>query len=122
MGAVTVQLDTDGRSPVDASNAGLRVRAKITMSNSYATGGDTIAASLFGVGMICKLNICGIGGVGGFGSTTGYAAAAVYDSTGVNVTKIQVFGSGSGSGAAFAEVTNGTNLATVIFDCEMNGT
>lgn len=118
MGTVTVAVDKDGYSPMDGSNAGWWVRAKITMSNSYATGGDTLTGALFGLGTVTKLEVAA-GNVSG--GTTAYLFGPVYDSTGVNVTKIQAFWS-SASGSAFSEVTNGTNLSTIVVDAEVYGT
>lgn len=119
MGAVTVAGDSDGHTPMDGSNAGYIKRVKITMSSSYATGGDTIATTAVGFGQITK---CMIGASdGGVGTTGSYLAAPVYDSTGVTLTNIQVFWSGSLS-AVFTEVTNGTNLSTVVFDAWLMGT
>lgn len=117
MGAVTVAIDADGYSPVDASNAGYWVRCKITMSSSYAAGGDTITGAQLGLGSITKLEL-GAGGVG-ISPTTAYLGAPVYDSSGVNVTKVQVFVTGSGNGVAFSEASG--NLATVVFDAEAYG-
>ena len=96
------------------------MRCKITMSSSYATGGDTIAATILPLGQITKLSFSGSSD-GGTGTTTAYIAAPVYDSSGVNVTNIQVFWS-SGASSAFSEVTNATNLATVVFDAVAWGT
>lgn len=95
------------------------VRGKITGSSSYATGGDTITGSLFGIGTITKIVFTGGSLAGG---ATGYEAAAVYDSTGVNVTKVQVFGTGSANQQPFAEVPAATNLSTAVFDCIAYGT
>lgn len=120
MGAVTATIDADGYSPTDASNAGYMVRCKITMSSSYATGGDTIAASILGVGTITKLSFSGSSD-GGSGTTTAYIAAPVYDTTKVNVTNIQVFQSAAASNP-FTEVSSTTNLSTVTFDAVAWGT
>lgn len=117
MGTVSVVVDADGYSPQDASNAGYLVRGKITMSSSYAAGGDTITGALFGLGSITKLELAA-GGIG-ISPTTAYLGAPVYDSSGVNVTKIQVFVTGSGNGVAFSEASG--NLSTVVFDCEAYG-
>ena len=119
MGACTVTIDTDGRSPVDASNAGYMIRAKVSPSTSYATGGDTISGSLFGIGTITKILFTGTSGAG---ATTGYEASGVYDSTGVNVTKVQVFATGSGNQQPFAEIAAATNLSAQVFDCIAWGT
>lgn len=119
MGAVTASIDADGYSPIDASNAGYMVRCKITMSASYAAGGDTIAASILGLGLITKMSFSGTSD-GGVGTTTSYMAAPVYDSSKVNVTNIQVFDTGSASGQPFAEASG--NLSTIVFDAIAWGT
>ncbi len=119
MGAVTATIDADGYSPMDASNAGYMVRCKITMSSSYAAGGDTIAAAILGLGRITKLNFSGSSD-GGTGTTTAYIAAPVYDSSNANVTNIQVFDTGSASGQPFAEASG--NLSAIVFDAIAYGT
>lgn len=120
MGAVTATIDADGISPMDSSNAGIMVRCKITMSSSYATGGDTIAATILPLGQITKLSFSGSSD-GGTGTTTAYIAAPVYDSSNVNVTNIQVFQSAAASNP-FTEVGSNTNLSTVVFDAVAWGT
>ena len=119
MGAVTATIDADGYSPMDASNAGYMVRCKITMSNSYAAGGDTIAASILGLGRITKLSFSGSSD-GGSGTTTAYIAAPVYDSSNANVTNVQVFATGSGNAQPLTEASG--NLSAVVFDAVAWGT
>jgi len=121
MGAVTATIDADGYSPVDASSAGYMVRCKITGSSSYATGGDTIAASILGLGRITKLSFSGSSD-GGTGTTTAYIAAPVYDSSKTNVTNVQIFWTGASNSAVFAEITSGTDVSAVVFDAIAYGT
>ena len=117
MGTVTVKLDADPFSPIDGSNAGYAVRGQITMSSSYATGGDTVNASSFGLGIITKMNFSGTQiGAG----ASAYMPAPVYNSGGQAI-KVQAFG-GAASGVPLAEVTNATNLSTVVFDVIAWGT
>jgi len=115
MGTVTVAIDPDGFSPID-SNAGMMVRAVITMSTTYAAGGDTISAASFGLGTITKLDV-------GAGGVSGGTLAIVFDAapnTGP-VTKIQAFWSGAQT-ARFQEVTSGTDLSASLVSCIAFGT
>lgn len=109
MGTVTVVLDADAYSPMDGSNAGYMVRGVLTMSSSYATGGDTMTPASVGLGIITKLDIASGEPTA---LTTSYLLSAVQTS-GPTVAKVQAFVTGSASGVAFSEVTNATNLATV---------
>lgn len=122
MGAFTATVDADGYSPQDASNAGYAVRCKLTGSASYATGGDTIAGSTIGLGSITKLVITGGGDAAAGAGTASYQAIPVYDTSLVNVTKVQVFWTGAGFSGAFAEITATTNLSTIVFDAIAYGT
>jgi hypothetical protein len=114
MGACTVVLDGDAFSPIDGSNAGYMVRGQITMSSSYAAGGDTLAASAFGIGRITKLILSGSIG----GATTGYDSSPVYSAGAV--VKVQAFVTGTASGQPLNEASG--NLSTVIFDAIAYGT
>jgi len=116
MGTVTVTIDPDGFSPIDGSNAGMMVRAVITMSTTYATGGDTISAASFGLGSITKLDIQG-------GGVSGGTLAILFEGTPVPgpVTKVQAFWSGAQT-ARFQEVTSGTDLSASVVSCIAFGT
>lgn len=122
MGTVTATIDADGYSPMDASNAGYMVRCKITGSSSYATGGDTITAASLGLGSITKLVFSGGGDAAAGAGTAAYMAIPVYDTSLVNVTKIQVFWTGAGLSGTFAEITSTTNLSAIVFDAVAWGT
>src|SRR6266851_4711234 len=111
MGATTYVQDADGYSPLDGSNGGIMLRGKVTMSNSYATGGDTIAGATVGLGMITKLETATASKTSD--ATHSYIFQPVYDSTAVNVTKVQAFWAAA-SGAPFIEVTNTTDLSAVV--------
>ena len=60
MGICTFALDADPFTPLDGSNGGYMVRGTITMSSSYATGGDTLNASSCNLGVITKIDV-GVG-------------------------------------------------------------
>lgn len=102
MGTFTVTLDADPYSPRDA-NAGYDVRAVLTGSSSYVTGGDTVTGASFGVGNIRKILIDE--GPGGF-------SAVPVVSSGY-ITRIQVFL------ASGAEFTSGSSLTTTSWQCEV---
>lgn len=102
MGATTFTPDADAFSPKD-SNEGWSVRGTITMSNSYATGGDSITAAQMGLGTIKKILIASAGGyVLRYNSANG---------------TIQAYDTGAASGDALAEAVSTTNLSAVVADC-----
>jgi len=108
MGATTFTASADCYSPID-SNAGWMVRGTITMSSSYATGGDTLTAAQMGLGTI--KNVIVNGGVV-LATPTGEYTLRYNQANGT----IQAFGGAASSGAIDAEVTNATNLATIVGD------
>lgn len=105
MGTWTVAVDDSGYTPVDVA-AGYRVRAVLTGSSSYATGGDTVSGSLFGVGNIRKILIDD--GPGGL-----TAVPVVSTTAPPYVTKIQVF---LPTGVEF---TAASSLTTTSWQCEV---
>jgi len=115
LGTVTVAIDPDGFSPID-SNAGMMVRAVITMSTTYAAGGDTVSAASFGLGTITKHDL-GAGGVSG--GTLGLVFEGAPKPG--PVVKIQAFWSGAQT-ARFQEVTTGTDLSASLVSCIAFGT
>lgn len=102
MGTWSVAFDNDPYTPDDA-NAGYRVRAVLTGSSSYVTGGDTISGTAFGVGNIRKILLDD--GPGGL-STVPVVSSGY-------ITKIQVF---LPTGAEF---TSGSSLSTTSWQCEV---
>jgi hypothetical protein len=100
MGATTVAIDAGGFSPVDA-NAGWAVRGVLTMSNSYATGGDSITAAQLGIGQIVKMAVF---------DAPGYLMR--YNSASGTVQAYQQ----SAATGALTEVPNTTNLSAVTAD------
>jgi hypothetical protein len=67
------------------------------------------------------MNFSGGGDAAAGAGTAAYMAIPVYDSSGVNVTKVQVFWTGAGLSGAFAEITSTTNLSTIVFDATAQG-
>lgn len=95
-------------SPEDGSELGTRVLTTITMSTTYATGGDTINASSIGFGTIAALALS-VQSAG----TAAYVPAPVLASG--QVTKIQVYVTGTATTAPLAEVAAGVDLHLVSF-------
>jgi hypothetical protein len=100
MGATTFTPSADAFSPKD-SNEGWSVRGTITMSSSYATGGDSITAAELGLGTIKFIEIA---------AATGAGYVLSYNPT--NGT-IQAFETGAALSGPLAEVASATNLSAV---------
>ena len=109
MGTCTVLLDPDAFSPVDA-NAGFMVRAKLTMSGSYAAGGDSVTAAMFGLGELKLLNV--LGGGAGSGAANGGIVLVPNPNGGYPtlVTAFEEDPTGVSKGP-LVEVTAGVNLS-----------
>lgn len=88
-----------------------KVIADLAMSTSYATGGDTVPLSIFGLSSIELLNICGASS-----SVTGHTLAVLHGATPLTAPKIFARDVGTG-----AEVTNATNVATMVVRVEASG-
>lgn len=85
-------------------------------NDTYTTGGDTLAPSLVGLDYIdfvnCNLVV-----------PTGQATAYIPNITpnGDGNAKLQLFGGASGSGAALAEVSGSTAIASYTILCQFFG-
>ena len=117
-GVATATIDADGFSPQDGSNAGWRVFGVVTMSTSYATGGDTIAAASFGIGRITMMNFTGEDVV--TAGTNSVLLTPVFTSGAV--VKIQAFWTGATTSAVLAEVSANTDLSGYTAHVEVYGT
>lgn len=98
MGACTFTASPDAYSPSD-SNLGWTVNGSITLSNSYATGGDTLTAAQLGLGTIKGIQIS---------PASGYVFA--YNS---GTGKVQAYETGAALSGVLAEAANGTNLSAI---------
>lgn len=107
MGTCTAATNSD-YSPRDGSEFGTAVMCTITMSTTYATGGDTITAASLGLGTITQLQL-GVQSAG----TSAYVPAPVLASG--QVAKIQVYVTGTATTAPLAEVAAGVDLHLVSF-------
>lgn len=117
MGSCTFTLDDDPHWYQTGGEIGFGIAGTITMSASYATGGDTLTAATCGLGAIRKVIICGAGLVGS-PATTAYLVTAVQAKP---ITLIQAFQAAAASNP-FTEVTATTNLSTVTFSVVVFGT
>lgn len=117
MGTVTVAYDADPFWPQTGGEIGMGIGVTITMSASYATGGDTITAASVGLGAIRKIIVCGAGLVGS-PATTAYLISPVQANP---IVLIQAFQAAAASNP-FTEVTSTTNLNTVTFSAIVFGT
>jgi hypothetical protein len=100
MGATTFTPSPDAFSPKD-SNEGWSVRGTITMSNSYATGGDSITPAQLGLGTIKFMEVA---------AATGLGYVLSYNPTSGT---IQAFETGASLSGPLAEVASTTNLSAV---------
>lgn len=125
MGTATfAQLGTVGQTAVDDYFGMRRVKfGTITMSSSYATTGDTILVSAFGMDVIdfIDFNLAQASG----GGTTAVALAIGQSITlpfgpSTGTLKIQAYWS-TNAAAAFPEVSNATNLSTYSALCIVYG-
>ena len=117
-GVATATIDSDGFSPQDGSNAGYRVFGVVTMSTSYATGGDTISAASFGIGRITKMDMAGSDVI--TAGTNSVILSPVYTSGAV--VKIQAFWTGASTSAVMAEVAANTDLSGYTCNVVVYGT
>lgn len=118
MGTVTFARDADADWPQVSGEIGWGIGGTITMSSSYATGGDTITAASVGLGAIRKIIICGAGTVGAAPATTAYLISPVQANP---IVLIQAFQSAAASNP-FTEVSAATSLATVSVSVIIFGT
>lgn len=107
MGTCTAAVNSD-YSVHDGSELGTNAQVTITMSTTYATGGETINATSLGFGVITQLAL-GVQSAG----TSAYVPAPVFANG--QVTKIQVYVTGTATTAPLAEVASGVDLHTVSF-------
>jgi hypothetical protein len=97
MGATTFTPSPDAFSPKD-SNEGWSVRGTITMSNSYATGGDSITPAQLGLGTIKFMEVA---------AATGLGYVLSYNPTSGTIQ------TGASLSGPLAEVASTTNLSAV---------
>lgn len=113
MGTVTVTVnhyDVDGRFQ--------RRLGTITMSSSYATGGDTITAAQMGLDRVLNMDL----DLGVNTSNTANAYAFVGPTSSFQSSKIQAFGDGGNApGGALIEAGSGDNLSTVTLNFDAVG-
>jgi hypothetical protein len=76
----------------------------LSMSGSYATGGDTVPLSVLGLTTVEYLNLCA-----GTSNTLGHPLAVIHGATPQTAPKIFARDVGTG-----AEVANATNLSTMV--------
>lgn len=100
MGAVTFAPSTQQYTPLDAA-AGYWVNGTITFSSSYATGGDTATAAIFGLGVITDFDI----------NSNGAELITWNNST--TAPKFQIWFTGAAAGAVFQEAANASNQSTI---------
>jgi len=105
-GVCTGSVDADGFSPLDGSNNGYMVNGTIVLSTSYAAGGDTIAASVYGLGRITNMVV--MPDVITAGTNAVVLAAIPASGT---ITKVQAFWSGAATNAVMTEVAANTDLS-----------
>jgi hypothetical protein len=118
MGTCTfAQQGTAGQTAVDDYFGMRRVKfGAITMSSSYATGGDTILISAFGMEFIDWLDFgmaVPAGGATGIFLSMGQSTLAPQDPATATI-KIQAYWVGPATSGVFAEVTAAQNLSTFV--------
>ena len=99
MGAITVKLDMTQTHSQDSWTV---ISGTLTMSSSYAPGGDSYTPGLFGLGQIHDLLIW---------PSSGYVLQGIV-STATSGGLVKAFWSGFAAGT-LDEVTAGTNLSTI---------
>jgi len=107
-GVCTGTVDADGFSPMNGSNAGYMVHGQIVLSTSYAVGGDTIAASVFGIGRITDMIIQGANVIA---AGTNAVVLSPHVATDGSVDKVQAFWSGAATNSVLTQVAANTDLS-----------
>jgi hypothetical protein len=111
MGATVFTPKNAQGSPQDA-NVGYKIDGTITMSSSYATGGDSLTAAQCGLGTITSVEV----EAGGVASTSAY----VLKWNPTNGT-IQAYDTGAASGNALAEAASTTDLHLLVANATVYG-
>ena len=88
-------------------------------SDTYTTGGDTVAPSAVGLDVIDFVNITGVAEPTAL--TTGYIVNIIPGVGSAANMKVQLFATGGSSGAALAELGSSTAVASFSFEGQFFG-
>lgn len=103
MGTATVSI----KKRTGITPTGQAVVADVTLSSSYATGGDTVPIASFGLKTLSALMLSGNAG--------GYVCEAVHGATEIVDPKIKLYDDdATAADDPFTEEANATNVSTVV--------
>lgn len=112
MGTVTITLDPNPTHTEDHERV---VTGSLSLSSSYATGGDSFTVGQLGLGILTDMEMYGTLAVYDIAAS---ALPAVGQSTSV---KILAFGTGAGSGGVFVQLTGSPDLSADVVRFRAHG-